>query len=114
MKTIPALGLALVLTFANASSQAQTCLDKERYTDAESRCTDPKLGDVILLGYLRIQEVDGAKRAVLHDEKLGDVLLLLTPGLVQAIDESPAESYEVEGAMVGASQIAVKSLRPIE
>ncbi|RZA27221.1 MAG: hypothetical protein EOP10_00885 [Proteobacteria bacterium] len=91
------------------------CSHRERYEDAGELCTDISPEDVIAIGSLRVgpNGLQGIKRVVLHDEEKGDIDLVLTPSLIQAVDESPAESYEVEGTLVN-GQMVVKSLRPIE
>ncbi len=114
MKDLKALALLIALTFIASSTHAQVCVDKERYLDLEYRCVDPSLADSILLGNVRVSEQGKQKQVILHDEKRGDIVLVLTAGLVQAIDESPAESFEVEGVFFSESDFAVKSIRPIE
>jgi hypothetical protein len=91
------------------------CLHRERYEDATERCTDISSDDAIAIGSVRVSShgPSATRKVVLHDEDKGDIELLLTPSLIQAVDESPAESYEVEGALVN-GQMIVKALRPIE
>ncbi|RYZ84187.1 MAG: hypothetical protein EOP04_18505 [Proteobacteria bacterium] len=97
------------------ADSARSCSHIERYEDAGERCTDISPDDVIAIGSLRVAPngLQGIKRVVLHDEEKGDIDLVLTSSLIQAVDESPAESYEVEGTLVN-GQMIVKSLRPIE
>lgn len=97
-----------------AFSQSQDpCTERAWYTDTLEHCTDANPDDVIVLGSVQVLHSAYGKRVVLHDDKRGDIELLLTKSLVQTVDEYPADSYEAEGTLTN-GQMIVKSLRPIE
>jgi hypothetical protein len=111
---IAAVLSTLVLTQVATAQPANSCTNQQRYVDSVERCVDIKSTDVIALGTLRVEEgKDGNAKVVLHDETRGDIDLILTPSLVDAVDESPADSYEVEGFLHN-GELTVKNLRPIE
>lgn len=106
----------LVLIFANsgAAQPSASCTTKEKFNDAVNRCVDISTDDVIVLGTVKVEAAkDGKQMVILHDDSRGDIELILTSSLVEAIDESPAESFEVEGSLAN-GQMTVKNLRPIE
>lgn len=69
--------------------------------------------DVVAIGFVTVVAGQNGRTVILDDEYYGEVELLLTPGLVQTVDEYPAESFEAEGTLTN-GQMIVKSLRPIE
>lgn len=81
-----------------------------------AKAQDVSLDDVIAIGAVRVVQTEGplaSKRVILHDEQRGDLELILTPTLIDTIDEYPADSFEVEGLITN-GQMTVKNLRPIE
>ncbi|MBC7532068.1 MAG: hypothetical protein H7318_10850 [Oligoflexus sp.] len=106
--------LFLMLCLAESVSAQTSCTTHEVFVDAGNRCVDIKTDDVIVLGTLKVETgKDGKPLVILHDDSRGDIELLLTPSLVEAVDESPAESFEVEGHLSN-GELTVKNLRPIE
>lgn len=100
------------------SAYSQTipgCYHAEYYSDSRAHCADLSSNDVIALGILQVipNEATGRPKVVLVDDVHGRLELLLTRGLIQAIDESPMEVFEVEGSITN-GQMTVKTLRPIE
>lgn len=102
---------------ARAQSASRDCTHEEKFVDAVDRCVDITSDDVVALGSVRVtgseQGSYSDRKVILYDETRGDLQLVLTAGMVQAVDESPAVSYEVEGSIVN-GQMIVKNLRPIE
>ena len=106
----------LTLFFVNsaAAQPSSSCTTKQKFVDTVNRCVDISSDDVIVLGTLKVETTKvGRQIVILHDDSRGDIELILTASLVDAIDESPAESFEVEGYL-SHGEMTVKNLRPIE
>ncbi|MBC7660953.1 MAG: hypothetical protein H7249_14750 [Chitinophagaceae bacterium] len=104
----------IILCAQGGAAQPRGCTSQQKSVDGVQRCVEPSSDDVIALGTLmRAPIPGGGERVILHDEKRGDIDLKLTPSLVEVVDESPADSFEVEGYLSGI-ELTVKNLRPIE
>lgn len=106
------------ITLAYPSAYAQTlpgCVHAEYYSDSRAHCADLSSSDVIALGIIEVvtHESNGPRKVFLLDDAHGRIELLLTRGLIRALDESPMEAFEVEGSITD-GQMTVKTLRPIE
>ncbi len=111
-----AIVFALISMDAGAAKAqgSSPCMSHQEYVDGVGRCVDISSDDVIVLGNLKIETAtDGAPLVILHDERRGDIQLILTPALVDAVSQSPAESFEAEGYLANGA-MTVKNLRPIE
>ncbi len=97
-----------------SAQPSRSCTSHEHFVESVERCIDISSEDVIVLGTLKVEVAkDGAQKVYLHDDAKGNMELVLTPSLVTAIEESPADSFEVEGFLAN-GELVVKNLRPIE
>ena len=107
------LFLTLLMAPALSGQPSKSCTSQERFVDSVERCVDISSEDIIAIGTLRIEAVRDESKVYLLDESRGKLELILTPSLVNALEESPADSFEVEGFLAN-GELVVKNLRPIE